>query len=167
MENISDLTFSDNDDIAPVAKPSVAPQPMVVVQYRQRGVPLWAVFLLVVSVPTCLILLYHSMFVGRVGALAAETAQAVRTKLDAPAAEKAKKAPEPALPLALNSQPIAPAALAAPSGAGAAASPVQPGAPSPGVSPPGAPQPAAQTANTAAGNPNKARSHHCTAARSR
>jgi hypothetical protein len=117
MENVTDLSFS-NDEIVPGAKPSGASQPMVVVQYRQRGVPWWLLSLLTVFAPICAILVYHSLVVGRYRAQAVESAAAFRTWLNNATGAESKKSAEPALPLALNSQPIP-----SPAQAGAAAVP--------------------------------------------
>ncbi len=105
MENITDPSFNTDDDV-PAAKVPGAAQPMVVVQYRARGVPWWLLPLLAVFAPVCAILIYDSLVVGRYRAQAVETAEALRTKLDGERPVEVKKSPEAALPLALNSQPI-------------------------------------------------------------
>jgi len=142
MENITDLSF--NDEVVPAAKPSEAAQPMVVVQYRTRGVPWWLLSLLTVFAPLCTVLIYHSLFVGRYRAQAVETAEALRTRLDGAPPAEVKKTPEAALPLALNSQPIAaprepapPASSVVPSSGAASASRDQAGNMASAVSPAG------------------------------
>jgi len=155
MENVSELSFS-NDEEPPAAKPSKASQPMVVVQYRQRGVPWWLLSLLTVFAPICAILIYHALVVGRYRAETVESAEAVRTWLkNAPRAES-KKAPDAALPLplALNSQPIATPELAGSQGAlPSMASSATPGLPSPSAAPSSATATAArdQAGNVASG----------------
>lgn len=109
MENVTEMSLID-DESDPAARPHQAAQPaqpMVVVQYRQRGVPWWLLSLLTILVPICTILIYHSMVVGRYRAETVQAADAVKSLLNnAPRAEVKKPAEVP-LPLALNSQPIA------------------------------------------------------------
>jgi hypothetical protein len=106
MENVSDMSLND-DEGQPAIKPPQGPQPMVVVQYRQRGVPWWLLSLLTVLVPICTILIYHSLVVGRYRAQTVEAAEAVKTFLHKTPAVEVKKPAQVAVPLALNSQPIA------------------------------------------------------------
>ncbi len=151
MENITDPSFN-TEEIASSSKPSGAAQPMVVVQYKARGVPWWLLSLLTIFAPVCAILIYHSLVVGRYRAQAVETAEALRTKLDGarPPAE-VKKTPEEAL--ALNSQPIVapapPASLTAPSNGAPSPSREQGGSVASTVSPAG---PAGPDAGHASGD---------------
>ncbi len=153
MENITDPSFN-TEEVIPVAKPSGAAQPMVVVQYRARGVPWWLLSLLTVFAPVCAILIYHSLVVGRYRAQAVETAEAPRTKLDGARPAEVKKAPEAALPLALNSQPIVepgpPGSLTGSSSAAASASRDQGGSMASAISPAGPAKPDAGPAGVEA-----------------
>ncbi len=159
MENITDPSFN-TEEVIPVAKPSGAAQPMVVVQYRARGVPWWLLSLLTVFAPVCAILIYHSLVVGRYRAQAVETAEALRTKLDGARPAEVKKAPEAALPLALNSQPIVepgpPGSLTGSSSAAASASRDQGGSMASAISPAGPAKPDAGPAGVEAPQAQKA-----------
>jgi len=146
MENVTDLSFN-NDEVVPGAKPPEAAQPMVVVQYRHRGVPWWLLLLLTVFVPVCAILIYDALFMGRYRAQAVETAEALRTRLDGAPRAESKKSPEADLPLALNSQPIPQPATPAP--------PASPAVPASGAAPAARDQGVNSAAVVAAAGPVK------------
>jgi hypothetical protein len=112
----------ETDVLAPDSAPSEPAAPVVVVQYRNRGVPVWALVLLVFVVTMGTVVFYHRLVVERYGAQAARN----QRTLEAIIAEQQPPPPKPVEqtpvgPLALNSQPVpetprAPAAAPLPAG---------------------------------------------------
>jgi hypothetical protein len=120
MAKVTDVPLNDDESDATV-KPRPGAKPMVVVQYRQRGVPWWLLALLIFVVPLCMMFVYDSMFMGRDRAQIAEATEAVKSLVKSAATPEVKKKPETSEPLALNSQPIP--APAGPAKTAAAAAP--------------------------------------------
>jgi hypothetical protein len=92
------------DQTSEIATPA---QPMVVIHYRNRGVPFWVLILLILVIPIGGILVYHRFFVEADRADAVEARRALQDKiagkrLDAPI----PVAVEPSATLASNAQSI-------------------------------------------------------------
>ena len=141
-------------------------QPVVVIQYRSRGVPWYLVLPLLVLIPLGSVAVYHRVTSRARRALAAVPVQAqaspgVAATTDAPRLKSAgasDSSPHPFpttdfgqgnLPLALNSQPIAPAvhaaapaSVAAPKPPGPTGAASAPASPTPPATPPRAAEPA-------------------------
>jgi hypothetical protein len=120
-------------------------QPVVVVQYRSRGVPIWALVLLIFLIPVTSILVYHRLVVERFRRQSSETRQALESIIDG----QKPKSPKPAEggqpgPLAYNSQPFVEAK------APPAPAPAKPAIPGPPSSSPAAPSKEASTTGAAA-----------------
>jgi len=111
IEEYEDLNL-ETDHLEEVIESPPPSQPVVVIQYRSRGVPWYLVLPLLVLVPLGAVAVYHRLY-----------ARAHRTFVPPPsvdpstrqAAEGMSPAPkvDPGAPLALNSQPIAPGSLPA------------------------------------------------------
>ena len=88
-------------------EPSPAGAPVVLVQYRSRGVPFWLFVPVLVIVPLSAILVYHRLVVAKYRRQAEYARQALESDFSvAPAVSPAIVKDEPAEPLAMNSQPL-------------------------------------------------------------
>jgi len=76
MKSDKDLTL-ETDRLEEVLDMGADSQPVVVVQYRNRGVPSWAFFTLLFMVPAIVIGIYHRLVVERYRNQAAEARQAL------------------------------------------------------------------------------------------
>jgi hypothetical protein len=76
MESDSDLTL-DSDRLEQLLEAPPPPQPVVVVEYRNRGVPIGIFFPLIVLVPLGALLVYHRTVIQRDRAEAAQTRQSL------------------------------------------------------------------------------------------
>jgi hypothetical protein len=97
------------DPLDDAPEPSPPAKPIVLVQYRNRGVPLWLFIPLVIIVPMSVIAIYHRVVVVGARTQEALARQAFERQVDRgqdvvlhPAVSK------PSEPLALNSQPFVP-----------------------------------------------------------
>jgi len=85
-------------------------QPVVVIQYRNRGVSSWVFFPLMLLIPLGAILIYHRLVVERYRVQAAvESRQVLANWIDAPRSSRSRPGGEPPLPVAPSSQPDMPA----------------------------------------------------------
>jgi hypothetical protein len=96
----------ETDALEPGPSTAEPSQPVVVVQYRNRGVPAWALVLLICMVPLT-ILVYHRLVVERYRSQTVANQLALESIID----EHQPAAPDPVVqepraPLALNSQPL-------------------------------------------------------------
>jgi hypothetical protein len=97
----------ETDVLEPADAVSQPAAPVVVVQYRSRGVPVWALLLLVVVITLGTLVLYHRFFVERYRTQAARNQQVIENlvaerQLPPPLAETKR----PVGGLAWNTQPV-------------------------------------------------------------
>jgi len=84
-------------------------QPVVVIQYRNRGVSSWLFFPMMVVIPLGAILLYHRLVVQKYRVQAGESARLADNGIEAPRSGRSLPGSDQALPLAPGSQPNDPA----------------------------------------------------------
>jgi hypothetical protein len=95
------------DPLDPTLEPTPSAPPIVLVQYRDRGVPLWILIPLVIIVFMSAILVYHRLVVVSYRTQAELARQALESQIDRGQPEVPKPVESmPADPLALNSQPF-------------------------------------------------------------
>jgi hypothetical protein len=95
------------DGLDRALEPTPSAPPVVVVQYRDRGVPLWLLIPLVIIVPMSAILVYHRWVVVSYRAQAELARQALESQIEQGQPDVPKPvASKPSDPLALNSQPF-------------------------------------------------------------
>ena len=100
------------DAIDASSEPVSTAHPVVMVQYRDRGVPLWILIPLVIIVPMCAILVYHRLVVLNYRKQA-EARLALERQIDAGQTVVSQPIEtKTAEPLARNSQPIAAGSMA-------------------------------------------------------
>jgi hypothetical protein len=130
MKSDADLTLETDrlDQLLDTAAPS---QPVVVVQYRNRGVPSWIFFPLIFLIPAGALVIYHRMVVERYRVQAAEARQALEGWLAGGAASTTTKAVDPPKATAPVPEP--------PKSAAAAPAPPTPQGPRPADSTPATP----------------------------
>jgi hypothetical protein len=88
-------------------EPTPSAPPVVLVQYRDRGIPLWILIPSVIIVPMCAILAYHRLVVVRYRTQAELERRALESKIDQGQPDVPKPLEsKPSEPLALNSQPF-------------------------------------------------------------
>jgi hypothetical protein len=117
----------ESDDLAGDLAKEAAPPPVVVVQYKKRGIPSWIAFPFFLAVPLLSILFYHRMVVEpyRVRAAEAERVLDALTKAPPPAAPASRPsieaggaapvAPGPSVPVVpINAQAVAEVKAVAP-----------------------------------------------------
>ncbi len=104
------------DPLDDAREPSPPAKPVVLVQYRNRGVPLWLFIPLLIIVPMSVIAIYHRLVVVGARTREALARQAFERQIERGQDVVLHSAvSKPAEPLALNSQPFVPeAALVAP-----------------------------------------------------
>jgi hypothetical protein len=110
MESDTDRSL-EVDQLDHPLEPSPTTTPVVLVQYRNRGVPFWLLIPLVIIVSMSAISVYHSLVVARHRAQAAGASHALVSQIDqSQALDTEAVQSKPVEPLALNSQPFVPAA---------------------------------------------------------
>lgn len=129
----------ETDHLEEVIETAPPGQQVVVIQYRNRGVPLYVVFLLLMAVSLVAVAFYHRVSARRrMFEPPRVLQQAALPVLPPPASATVPAQPaSEIIPLALNTQPIAPGSLSVPLSPVPAAhpEPVKPGATAPAARP--------------------------------
>jgi hypothetical protein len=82
--------------------------PVVVVQYRNRGIPSWVFVSLILVVPTSAIVIYHRMVIDKYRVETAEARRVLESLTDAPRASVPAGTEEKRVSVTLDSTPAPP-----------------------------------------------------------
>ena len=104
----ADLTL-ENEQLDQYLEAAEPDPPVVVVQYRKRGIPSWVVFLLVVLTPLGSIAIYHFLFFERYRVQAEQSKRTLDRWLESRPSVRPIQGNEGAVPLAASPQPGLPA----------------------------------------------------------
>jgi hypothetical protein len=138
MKTDADVSLESDDLEGDLAK-GAAPPPVVVVQYRKRGIPSWIAFPTILAVPLISIMIYHRLVVEPYRGRAAEAERVLEAWIKTPRPVAPAPAPVPVAGATPNASPVSSAANvpSVASGAPAAAAKVEaPAAPAAPPTPP-------------------------------
>jgi hypothetical protein len=142
MTTDADLSL-ENEHLDQYLETAPPEPPVVVVQYRNRGIPAWIFFALLVAVPVASIAIYHRLVVANYRAQQAEAARVLETWIDVP---------RPTAPVASQTVPALTSVAGQPAAASAkptAAVPTAPPVSAPAVAAPTSPPQVLAGADTA------------------
>ena len=100
----ADLTL-ENEQLDQYLEAADPAPPVVVVQYRNRGVPSWVVFPLLVFVPIGAIWGYHRLVVERYRVQAIEAKRLLESTIESPQSGRSLPGKDGAIPVAVGPQP--------------------------------------------------------------